>query len=172
MGRFTFIIGGSRSGKSRYAQELARGQGKKIAFIATCVPRDSEMKKRVALHKKSRPKSWKVFEEPGNIRYALGRLQGKYDTVIVDCLGLFISNLLSKNLSDSRIKKEIKSTSEALSKAGFDTIVVSNAVGEGLVPLNPVGRRFVDLVGLANQAMAGSADTVYHMQAGIPVKIK
>jgi len=170
--KFIFIVGASRSGKSRYAQSLAKKIGGKVAFIATCVPRDKEMEKRVMMHKKSRPRHWKVFEEPKNPRVLLNGLKNKFDAIIIDCLGLIVSNFLAAGMDESKIRKEIAALAGCLAKTAATTILVSNEVGAGLVAQNPLGRQFVDLVGLANQAMAKKADTVILMHAGIPTKIK
>ncbi|MCQ9207676.1 MAG: bifunctional adenosylcobinamide kinase/adenosylcobinamide-phosphate guanylyltransferase [Omnitrophica bacterium] len=171
-GKFTFIMGGARSGKSRYAQELAKKIGKKVAFIATCNPGDEEMVKRISLHKKSRPRNWKIIEEPKNIKSALLKLKNKFDVVIIDCLGILVSNFLSNNLKETEIKKEIKSITHILAKSKFAPIVVSNEVGGGIVPDNPLARNFRDILGIANQVMAQYADRVYVMQAGIAMRIK
>ncbi|OGW75190.1 MAG: bifunctional adenosylcobinamide kinase/adenosylcobinamide-phosphate guanylyltransferase [Omnitrophica bacterium RBG_13_46_9] len=172
MREFIFIVGGARSGKSRYAQGLAKKIGKKIAFIATCIPGDSEMRERVRLHKKKRPRHWKVIEEPMDVKFALSKLKNRSDVVVIDCLGLFISNLLSAGLSENMITKKIASLASFLSKAEFTSIVVSNEVGGGIVPENALARKFRDLTGLANQVMARKADTVIFMQSGVPLRIK
>ncbi len=130
------------------------------------------MRKRILLHKKSRPRNWKVIEEYGKINSVLTKSKNRFDAIIIDCLGLFISNLLSEGLSERAIQKETKSIAQTLSKAKTTAIVVSNEVGAGIVPENPLARQFRDLIGLSNQIMSQYADTVYVMQAGIPVKIK
>jgi len=172
MKEFIFIVGGTRSGKSRYAQELAKKTSKKVAFIATCIPQDEEMRKRVAMHRKTRPHYWKVVEEPKNIKSALLELRNNFDVMIIDCLGLLISNFLSAGLTEQAIKKEITSIANFLSKAKFTSIVVSNEVGSGIVPENALARKFRDLTGLANQIMAKRADSVFFMQSGIAMRIK
>lgn len=172
MKEFIFVVGGVRSGKSRYAQELAKRVSKEVVFVATCVPQDKEMKKRIALHRKARPCHWKVIEEPRAIRSILPGLKRRFDVVIIDCLGLLISNFLSGGLKEVAIEKEIASIANCLLKAKFTSIVVSNEVGGGVVPENALARKFRDLNGLANQIMAKKADSVVFMQSGIPVKIK
>ena len=172
MKNFIFIVGGARSGKSRYAQDLAKRIGKEVAFIATCVPQDEEMQKRIALHRKSRPPHWKTIEEPKNLKLVLATLKNKFDVIIIDCLGLLISNFLSDGQKEATIEKEIESVARILSKAKFTTIVVSNEVGAGIVPDNPLARKFRDMLGVANQMMAEKATNVFLMQVGIPVKIK
>ncbi len=172
MGRFIFIIGGARSGKSSFSVDLAKRSGKKAAFIATCAPKDSEMKKRIAAHKKSRPKGWRIIEEEIEIKRALLRSKDKFDAIIIDCLGLWVCNMLLREASDKRIERDIEALCKVAAGAKADVIVVSNEVGLGLVPENVLGRRFRDALGRANQTMARYADTVYSMQVGIPTKIK
>ncbi len=172
MKKFIFITGGARSGKSRYAQDLARGISKRVAFIATCIPQDEEMKNRIALHKKSRPSNWKVIEESKDIESTLVKLKNKTDVVIIDCLGLLISNLLSEGADEKVIEKKIRTIAQILPKVEFTSIVVSNEVGSGIVPDNPLARRFRDLLGLSNQIIAKKADEVIFIQSGIPITIK
>jgi adenosylcobinamide kinase/adenosylcobinamide-phosphate guanylyltransferase len=172
MGKITFILGGARSGKSKYAVSLAKKVAKNVAFIATCVCPDDEMKERIKLHQTLRPRHWKLIEEGKDIDAVLVNLQNKYDVVLVDCLGLWISNLLAANLEDKEIEKKIKEFLIAVSKIKATSILVSNGVGSGVVPENPLARRFRDLVGLANQMVAKKADEVIFMQAGMPLIIK
>jgi len=172
MKEFIFIVGGARSGKSRYAQGLAKKIGRRVAFVATCVPQDREMKKRVARHQDARPRFWKTIEEPRNITSVLAGLTNKFEVVIIDCLGILISNLLSSGLSQRAVEKEIRAIAEFLSKAEFSSIVVSNEVGGGIVPENALARKFRDLAGFSNQIMSKRASDVVLMQCGIPMKIK
>jgi len=172
MGKFTLIIGGTRSGKSRFAQNLAKNMGEKVVFIATCVPEDDEMKKRVAIHKKLRPREWMLIEEPKNVSSVLNGLNGKVDVALVDCMSLLVSNFLSEDRKGSSIKKKVELLAKIPMKAKFNTIIVSNEVGSGLVPVNPLGRQFADLLGLSNQILASYADNVYVMQSGIPMAVK
>ena len=172
MTKFIFILGGARSGKSHYAIKLAKGLSRKVAYIATCTHLDKEMKERIKLHKNSRPRHWKVVEEGKEISSTLNKLKNRYDIVIIDCLGLFVSNLLSENLKDSQILIVLRNLAQCISKSEDLTILVSNEVGSGIVPENPLARRFRDLLGLANQTMAKNADEVIFMQSGIPIMIK
>lgn len=169
---FIFIIGGVRSGKSRYAVKLAKGLNLCTAYIATCVHPDQEMKARIKQHKNSRPASWTIFEEGQDIPVLLNKLKGRYKVVVIDCLGLLVSNLLAENLTDAAILRKLKRLARGLSQRPATVILVSNEVGGGIVPDNPLARRFRDLVGLANQILAEQADEVILMQAGIPMKIK
>jgi adenosylcobinamide kinase/adenosylcobinamide-phosphate guanylyltransferase len=173
MSNFIFILGGARSGKSSYAIELAKGLRAKVAYIATCINSDDkEMKERIKLHKKARPRHWKVIEEGKDVSLVLNKLNQRYNVVIIDCLALLISNFLLGNLSDSEIFRKLKKLTLCITKSKILTIVVSNEVGSGIVPDNFLARRFRDLVGLANQMMAKEADQVIFMQSGIPLKIK
>lgn len=172
MTRFTFIYGGARSGKSGYAVKLARKLSKKTAFFATCTFTDAEMKRRITLHKKSRPKAWKIVEEGIDLKGALLKNKGKYEVIIIDCLGLFISNLMGANLKDAAIIKEIKAFIKTISTVKAHVFIVSNDVGSGIIPSNALARRFRDLLGFANQKMAKKADNVISMQVGIPIILK
>lgn len=172
MKNFIFIFGGIRSGKSSYAVQLAKKLSKKVAFIATASASDEEMKKRIKLHKSSRPKFWKTIEESKNVAEVLGNIGNKYEVILIDCMGLLVSNLLLNELRDEEIIKRINKIAKIISKNRQTIILVSNDVGSSLVPDNPLGRRFADLVGFGNQIMAKNADEVIFMQAGIPVKIK
>ena len=172
MGKLILILGGARSGKSRYAVNLAKKLSKSVAFIATATFPDGEMKERIKIHKSLRPRQWKVIEEGKNISAILPKLKEKYEVVLIDCLGLLISNLLADNLDDKKIAAKIKKLINSILKVKLTTITVSNEVGSGIVPDNPLARRFRDLLGLANQMIAKKADRVILMQAGIPITIK
>ncbi len=173
MSKMTFVFGGARSGKSRYAVEAAKRCGKKIVFIATAAALDEEMKNRIRLHRASRPKGWGLVEEPLNLSDALLGLKSEYDVVIIDCIGLWISNLLMADMKDIVIEKRIKALVRGISGAKTDLVImVSNEVGEGILPGDSLSRRFRDLAGLANQIIAAKAEEVIMMKAGIPVKIK
>ena len=170
--KFIFILGGVRSGKSHYAVSTAIKICKKVAFIATCISPDVEMKERIKQHKASRPRHWKVFEAGKDIKSIFAKLEDVYEIVIIDCLSLWISSLLMEGLKDYQIHKILKELTHAISQFGFTTILVSNEVGCGIVPDNYLARRFRDIAGFANQMMATEADEVFLMSAGIPVKIK
>ena len=172
MKKFVFILGGARSGKSSYAVELARKFKKKVVFIATATSHDREMKERIKLHKVSRPKQWKLIEESKDVSSILSKLNGKYGVALIDCLGLLISNLLESKLEDKEIERIIKKLINAILKVKLTTILVSNEVGSGIVPANPLARRFQDILGLSNQMMAKKADEVIFMQSGIQVILK
>ncbi|MBU1262347.1 bifunctional adenosylcobinamide kinase/adenosylcobinamide-phosphate guanylyltransferase [bacterium] len=162
-----FITGGARSGKSQYAVRLASKESGDVLFLATCIPKDEEMRQRVEEHRKNRPKSWKTLEEERDILPILKGCQS--DVVVIDCLTLLLSNLL---LAGDNVEEIIKGLADFLKEAKFTTIIVSNEVGLGIVPENEMARRFRDISGWANQLMARYADEVYFMVSGIPIKIK
>jgi adenosylcobinamide kinase/adenosylcobinamide-phosphate guanylyltransferase len=172
MKKFIFILGGARSGKSSYAVNLAKSAGKRIVFIATCIPGDSEIKHRIKLHKKSRPRTWRVIEEGIHIDSALRKAKTGCDAILIDCMGLFISNLMAVESSDKKIEEKVRQVIGQIKKSASDVIVVSNEVGMGIVPDNPLARRFRDLLGRVNQMIAKEADKVIMMYAGIPMAMK
>jgi adenosylcobinamide kinase/adenosylcobinamide-phosphate guanylyltransferase len=172
MSKFTFILGGARSGKSSHAVKLAKAQNRKVTFIATCVNYDKEMRERIELHKKSRPAHWNIVEEGRDTGLILNKLKNRDELVLIDCLGLLVSNLLAENLKDSEILKGLRTFAEGIAGSEAPAIVVSNQVGSGIVPGNALARRFRDILGGANQVMAEQADEVIVMHAGLPLKIK
>ncbi len=168
-----FYIGGCRSGKSRQALETAEGiAGDRRVFIATCIPHDAEMKQRVDQHRKERSQDWQTVEAPVNLPQAIVANSRQADVLLVDCLTLWISNLLMEIENDEKILKRILSLTQSLASANCPVIAVSNEVGAGIVPENKLARRFRDLVGAANQTVAEHADRVVWMVAGLPVRIK
>jgi len=170
--KLILILGGSRSGKSSYAVKLAKESRKRIVFIATCAFPDQEMMQRIKKHRSSRPKHWKLIEEGKDVGKVLAELPRKYDVALIDCLGLWVSNLLADNLGNKEIEAKIKGLLYVISKISITTILVSNEVGSGIVPDNLLARRFRDLVGWINQMLAKKADEVIFMQTGIPLIIK
>jgi adenosylcobinamide kinase/adenosylcobinamide-phosphate guanylyltransferase len=168
-----FVIGGCRSGKSRHALETADAiaEDKKI-FIATCIPHDEEMKQRVDRHQKERRRNWQTVEAPVHLAQVIVEHSRQADVLLVDCLTLWISNLMLKTEDDEKILERIPSLIQALESAVCPVVLVSNEVGTGIVPENRLSRRFRDLVGSTNQAVAEHADRVIWMVAGIPVRIK
>jgi len=171
MKNFIFILGGIKSGKSKFAVSLAKKLKRRTVFIATGKACDKEMKEKICKHKKLRPKSWKVIEEGTNLISLLPKLK-KYQVILIDCLSFWIANLLEKGLKDKEIQKQIKQLAKEIKNLRVVLILVSNDVGSSLVSENKLGRRFQNLVGYANQIMAESADEVFYLQAGIALKIK
>ena len=174
MGKVIFIVGGARSGKSRYALKLAKelGEERRVAFIATCEGLDGEMRQRIALHRKARPGNWKTFEEPRRVSALLKKMGGRFDLVVIDCLTLFVSNLRLGGKRAAYIEKEMGNILRRLKHIKATSIIVSNEVGLGIVPENPLARDFRDIAGRANQITADAADSVYFMISGIPWRIK
>lgn len=172
MGKITFIIGGARSGKSACVVRMGRQVKGKVAFIATCSPLDDEMKKRVRLHRKSRPEHWRTFEELTDLAPLLARISGSFDCVIIDCLTLLVSNSLLEGSSERTVLARLKKALAVLKKSPADAIIVSNEVGLGIVPENKLARDFRDTAGRVNQLAAEHADEVLFMAAGLAMKLK
>ncbi len=170
------ILGGARSGKSRFAQELAETLGKKVLFVATGEPLDEEMKRKIAEHKRSRPPTWKTVEAPYEVAEQIEQSVCGTDVVLLDCMTLLVSNLLGSKSSHKNVEAKILSYIEKLTvllnQMEASWIVVSNEVGMGLVPETELGRAYRDILGKANQLLARQAVEVYFMVSGIPVKIK
>ena len=174
MAILTLITGGIRSGKSRYALDRARRfTGAKKCFIATAEALDEEMKLRIARHREERGSDFFTLEEPRDLTGALREAECRHDVVLIDCLNFWISNLLL-HFPDTpeQIETEIKSFLQAVRIHKKDIFLVTNEVGLGLVPDHALARRFVDLLGGLNQALARFADEVILMVAGIPQSLK
>jgi len=171
-----FILGGARSGKSRFAQELAGGLGSKVLFVATGEALDEEMKARIDRHKEARPQNWRTLEARTNIGRQLEKQIGDAEVVVIDCLTLLVSNLLGAEPdyveAEEQLTREITELIACMDKLDASFIIVSNEVGMGLVPETKLGRIYRDLLGKANQLMAQHAQEVYFMAADIPMKIK
>jgi adenosylcobinamide kinase/adenosylcobinamide-phosphate guanylyltransferase len=167
------VIGGCRSGKSRHALDLVQTMGtdKKI-FVATCVPQDDEMHLRVANHQKERDHSWKTVEAPLQLPEAILQNTCTGSAVLVDCLTLWINNLMTEKDDIDYIDGKIVELIEAIQSAEGPVVLVSNEVGTGIVPENKLARAYRDLVGSVNQAVARAVDRVEMVVAGIPVIIK
>jgi adenosylcobinamide kinase/adenosylcobinamide-phosphate guanylyltransferase len=172
MGKLIFITGGSRSGKSSLAVKLAEAMRREKVFIATCIPKDREMRERVELHRKSRPSSWRTIEPAHDLPAVVRREARLPVVVIIDCLTLFVSGLLMRRLKEAEIKCAVSAITESAVKGRATVIIVSNEVGCGLVPENKLGRSFRDIAGSCNQLVAKKADRVIYMVSGIPLKIK
>jgi len=172
MARIIFITGGARSGKSRLAEQLAESFGSPLCYIATGEARDSEMAERIAAHKARRGEKWQTFEEPRNLAEILRGATGKYRAVLVDCITLWLSNLLLHYGTAEPVLEEVQALVEAIKDCATPLIFVSNEVGMGIVPENALARTFRDLAGNANQLLAAAADEVYVTFSGIPLKLK
>lgn len=158
------VGGGSRSGKSRFALDRARREGTRLAFVATAQSFDSEMERRIAAHRAERGEGFVTIEAPFDVP---GSLAAEYDAIVVDCLTLWVSNLM---LAGRPIPAEELIGAARRSRAAV--IFVTNEVGCGIVPENELARRFRDEAGWLNQAVAAAADEVYWMAFGIPLRVK
>ncbi len=167
-----FITGGARSGKSAFAEKLAAGIGGKRAFIATAQALDPEMAARIRHHQERRGAAWDTYEEPLAIAELLIKLNGRYQIVLLDCLTLWLSNVMAHSDGGDLVSSRSDELVAALKNFGGSCIVVSNEVGLGIVPENPLARRFRDFAGILNQKIAQMADEAYFTASGIPVKIK
>ena len=168
-----FVLGGCRSGKSSYALNKAQAfPGHKRVFIATCNPQDDEMRQRIVRHQKERDQSWQTVETQLELPEAVDINSRKADVILVDCLTLWISNLLMASESPDEIERQIPRLTTAIQNARCPLVLVSNEVGQGIVPENKLARQFRDLVGFVNQAVADCVDEVVWTVAGIPVRIK
>jgi adenosylcobinamide kinase/adenosylcobinamide-phosphate guanylyltransferase len=171
----TLVLGGARSGKSRFAQSLCEA-GDRVVFVATARLDDDEMRARAAHHQQARPQHWHTIEEPLAIARVVENSAADYDFVLLDCLTIWLSNLCWEHRDQST---EVLRAAAAEEVAGLiaggsaaNLVIVSNEVGYGLVPESPVGRLFRDLQGWMNQDMACAANFVYQVVAGIPIPIK
>ena len=171
----TLILGGARSGKSRFAQSFC-STSSRVTYVATARVEDEEMRARVGRHRRDRPSDWITVEEPLAIGRAVQHSLRGCDFVLLDCLTLWLSNLAwelrerTPEILERDAREELNQLVSASKVAQL--LVVTNEVGCGIVPESPVGRHFRDLQGWANQYLASEADVVYQMVAGIPVLIK
>lgn len=167
----TLILGGARSGKSALAERLATGFGHEVVYIATAQARDAEMAARIAHHRSRRPSQWQSVEEPLALAAALKAHARPGRCVLVDCLTLWMSNLLGDE-DPSRFDAERDALIDVLPTLTGQVLLVSNEVGLGVVPLGELTRRFVDEAGRLHQALAGSCETVLFVAAGLPLALK
>jgi len=173
MNTSTLVIGGCRSGKSNHALTLAAAfhiQPK--TFVATCTAQDEEMRQRIQRHQKERGGQWRTLEVPLKIAAAITAHGGTAGIMLVDCLTLWISNMMMEGVDDRTILQQCQEVCELLKAPPCPIILVSNEVGTGIVPENEMARRYRDLAGWVNQQMAAACQNVIWMVAGIPVPIK
>ncbi len=167
------VVGGCRSGKSSRALNLAEavpGQGK--VFVATSIPRDQEMQTRVKKHQQERGRGWRTVECLLDLAGTIADYGGQADILLVDCLTLWVANLLEQQTDETSVHQALDSLLKALEQRGCPVIFVSNEVGAGVVPDNKLARMFRDLNGMVNQRLAARADRVIWTVAGIAVTIK
>lgn len=168
----TLVLGGVRSGKSRYAQQLAERESR-VIFVATAEASDDEMHRKIERHRRDRPAEWITVEEPLELVQVLAEKALDCDVMVVDCLTVFAANLLEIEGDDqSAIEQRVEALCVALQSASCSVVLVSNEVGSGVVPAYPMGRRYRDLLGEINQSVARIADDVVLMVAGLPLALK
>lgn len=186
MANIILISGGARSGKSTLAEELALKMDSPVAYLATAQALDDEMTARIEIHKERRsPEKFYTFEEPYFIEDLLIKNQHKFRTWLLDCLTLYISNLLFAQVDPTKITnqfistkieeeilRQIKSLLETLSELKINLVAVTNEVGWGLVPADPISRAYRDILGRANQQFAAAANEVYLLSMGLPLRLK
>jgi adenosylcobinamide kinase/adenosylcobinamide-phosphate guanylyltransferase len=165
------VSGGARSGKSKYAEQRAGELGGRRLYLATAEAKDEEMAQRIAEHKKRRGNDWATIEEPVQLSSALLAQRGRTDCALVDCLTIWLSNLLlhrDANFAEDRVEELV----ETLPRLDFHVVLVTNEVGWGIVPDNALARQFRDLAGWANQRIAATANEVVLTVAGISMIVK
>lgn len=185
--RLVLILGGARSGKSTFAEKLALSSGRSVAFIATALASDDDMRDRIARHQAARPAAWHTIEEPLHLASAVQQAATRADVLLLDCITIWLANWLfaqegADQLDDAAISalhydsalREVDALLHAVASldAGKTLIVVTNEVGLGIVPAYALGRIYRDVLGLVNQRIATTATRVYLMMAGLGVDIK
>lgn len=166
-----FVLGGARAGKSAFAEGLA-ASGKRVLFVATAEARDNEMAARIANHKARRPAHWDTFEEPVALAETLAAQAQRYDTVLIDCLTLWVSNLMLREGASIDPAAACRQLLDVYEHGQARWIVVSNEVGLGVVPPAELGRAYRDQLGTVNQIVARRADKVYLVIAGLALELK
>lgn len=178
----TLIFGGARSGKSAYAEQLALASGKPVTYLATAQAGDFEMQARIAHHRQRRPASWRTVECTTDLAQAIAEVSTPENLILVDCLTLWLSNLLfSENTDYPEVGRIAPPEQFAIQRAAFlqalenvrgDLIMVSNEVGMGIIPQGAISRWFVDEAGRLNQAVAARCEQVSWVAAGLPLHLK
>jgi adenosylcobinamide kinase/adenosylcobinamide-phosphate guanylyltransferase len=179
MGELVLTLGGARSGKSTFAQNMALEiGGRSVVFVATAEARDEEMRQRIEQHQQDRPEGWRTLEAQRHVGKAILHTDGGEKAILVDCMTVLTSNRLLEFEDifapevEAAVMGEVTELVACAEQVAGTMIVVSNEVGMGLVPPNPLGRAYRDLLGKANQALAAAADKVYLLVAGLPVPLK
>ncbi|MGR9115801.1 MAG: bifunctional adenosylcobinamide kinase/adenosylcobinamide-phosphate guanylyltransferase [Gammaproteobacteria bacterium] len=171
----TLILGGARSGKSRYAEQCALTSGKNVFYIATAIAGDAEMQARIERHKADRPGHWQTLEEPIGLGRLLSEQASKERCLLVDCLTLWLSNILfdaDGNIQEALFRQELSALQACVVDIPGEVILVSNEVGSGVIPMGSGTRRYVDEAGRLHQQLAQVSDRVVLVTAGIPQILK
>ncbi len=169
--RLIFILGGARSGKSSFALQQGKAKSPR-AFLATAEPLDAEMALRIQKHKRSRGPGWNTFEVPIQLAEWFESDGASYSSVVVDCLTLWLNNLLQEKVQARYVPSRVRKLLHAIRSCPTQVVMVSNELGLGLVPGDAVSREFRDAAGRINQLIASEADEVYFLVSGIPLRIK
>jgi adenosylcobinamide kinase/adenosylcobinamide-phosphate guanylyltransferase len=173
MKSITLITGGARSGKSSFALDLARKNYERRVFIATAVAFDEEMKRRIVQHQKERGNLFHTLEEPVHLTETLSAVPPGTEVALVDCLTVWIGNLYHHcREGEEAVRNYLDRFIKVISQVSYDLILVTNEVGWGIVPENPLARSFRDTAGYLNQKVAERADHVYLLCCGIPLEVK
>ena len=186
MGEMVLILGGARSGKSSLAERMAERSGPRVTFIATAQTLDEEMRQRIEAHKSARPREWRTVEEPLDLATVVEAAIGDSEMVLVDCITVWVSNHICHIIapeSSSEWHHEVEALGDRLRdqvarlvaisrSSGATLLLVSNEVGLGLVPDNPLGRAYRDLLGAINRQLAAEAGKVLLTVAGLPLDVK
>lgn len=167
--KLTLVLGGTRSGKSRFAEKLVRESGLAPVYVATAEALDDEMAARIAAHRARRDAGWRLIEEPLRLADTLRAEAGPGRIVLVECLTLWLTNLMTAGRDTAR---EAAALAEAAARLEGPVVMVSNEVGQGVVPLDPMSRAFVDHAGRLHQTLAAVADEVVLVVAGLPLRLK
>lgn len=166
------VLGGARSGKSRYAVEQAAQSGRRVAFLATARAVDGDMAARIARHRAERPAPWTTLEEPQDLVAACRRAATAHDVILLDCATVWVANLMERGDDDRAVLAAADDLAKLQRERVVSLLIVSNEVGEGVHPSTELGRRYRDLLGFVNQRLAAAADRVTLMVAGIPMAVK
>ena len=170
----SLVLGGARSGKSGYAENLAESSGGKLVYLATAQARDEEMRRRIEHHQDNRSPLWELHEEPLRLARILERVSTDQTTVLVDCLTLWLSNLMHEGpgISKDFFQEQRIALLETLPGLPGDIILVSNEVGQGIVPMGELNRQFIDAAGWLHQDIVAVSDRVVFLTAGLPMVLK
>ena len=171
MGRLVLVTGGARSGKSACAEGIVAGSAGPVTYLATAEALDEEMAERIRRHQRRRAADWRTVEAPRDADRQLAELVARPGTVLFDCLTLFLSNLIESG-GDESLLGRVGAMARAAAAGAASVVIVTNEVGLGIVPENPLARRFRDLMGLANQLVAREAHEVYFTVCGLAQRIK
>jgi adenosylcobinamide kinase / adenosylcobinamide-phosphate guanylyltransferase len=169
--KLIFVLGGARSGKSTFALQQGKTQSPR-AFVATGEPFDQEMAGRIEKHQRSRGRGWVTIEIPTRISEWLAEEGSGYPSIVVDCLTLWVNNLLRDKVRPSQVPTHVRAFLRSARACPGQVVVVSNELGLGLVPGDAISRSFRDVAGRMNQMVAAEADEVYFLMSGLPLRLK